>query len=1151
MTITSQDVKLYKSEIMSDVDDGGGRMTGNEVIDGQLNNVFDDTSRLDRVRGRASFRKIFGAVTTNTTEKFLGVHAILTDPPDDGRVNVTILDRDSHSDRRIDAQTAVEHYLAASTETTLTLYSNQPAGARTIVCYQEPSSPIPSVGDVLCLSIEKASDPNNGYQQFVRVSTAAVSSQTFYDGGSSYQKVIVTLGLGSALEVTFPGTDVKRQPALSDKGTHVRNADLSETSRYYGVVPLAAPISAEDTELQVSTILQSVVPASYSESPLLDQQIGSSSNALVAAGAAVTEAFSGTAAGGLLAYRTMRAARPGTISVTLDASSDSNDASFVDQGGGNLQRNGGGINTAAATGSAVYASGQLSFSGLPNVSYTGSVTYTPACQVSDVQNTAGIEITLANRGFNYAQVLTPRPAPGAVVVTYRSLGKWYTLTDNGAGQLVGAPGVGSGTVNYGTGTVNMTCGYQPDVGSHVLFGWGTGVHYAISTDNTSIDIGAINGGAAADAGILPTTAQVEYDIGETTYVVTDNGLGQWTGDGSGTIDYATGIWMLYPSVLPPSGTVFSFSAQKKTLVTEAPLGTVAGGDVSFTLSTTPVLAGSASLVAIYERANGQNVVVEFVEKDGQWRQANGSTNPNYKGLATPGAMRGTVNRTTGACVLPEVLVDAFRNYEYSLGVWVNELEDLSFVTLGTAKYVQDVGTATASTSTATQTSLGVDFSRAIAAAAVPNSMMFTLNGRRYYDVSGLLFYRDAGGAEQQGGTVDYATCKAQITAWVTGNRSVSVQSLLTVYGQWTLGHVLWRTPASPLRSQSFAVTDGTHTATANNVGTLGGASTYITGSIKDDTGVYDVTFDPPITPGVARYNAVALTYLPLDPEILGLDPVRLPLDGRVPVIQPADTLVIHHTDYETLPNPVVAGQTYDLPRGALAYAIVRDQAGTLVPTDRYSTDLDAGSVTFGNPLDLSSYTQPLIVEHRIEDMVLCLDAQLSGDLTITGLITHDFPLGAYVSSAKLIGDLQARTSVPFAQTAWTGSWSDSLQGSAPVAQYNSTSYPIQVSNRGAIAERWRIEFTSSTTFRLIGESTGVHPTIGNVNDDFAPLDLLTGETLLSIPFQGWGGGWVGGNQLRVNTFAAAAPLWLLRCTLQGPESEPDDSVRIQFRGDHQ
>ena len=74
MPIQSADIKLLKSERMTDTTDGGGAMTGTEVVDGQSNNLFPDTSQLDRALGRINFRKVFGVAHTDTTETLLGAH---------------------------------------------------------------------------------------------------------------------------------------------------------------------------------------------------------------------------------------------------------------------------------------------------------------------------------------------------------------------------------------------------------------------------------------------------------------------------------------------------------------------------------------------------------------------------------------------------------------------------------------------------------------------------------------------------------------------------------------------------------------------------------------------------------------------------------------------------------------------------------------------------------------------------------------------------------------------------------------------------------------------------------------------------------------------------------------------------------------------
>ena len=72
MTIQSGDIKLLKSQILSDTSDGGGAITSNEVIDGLSNNLFPDISELDRTYGRIALRKCFPAVDTTTNDSYYG-----------------------------------------------------------------------------------------------------------------------------------------------------------------------------------------------------------------------------------------------------------------------------------------------------------------------------------------------------------------------------------------------------------------------------------------------------------------------------------------------------------------------------------------------------------------------------------------------------------------------------------------------------------------------------------------------------------------------------------------------------------------------------------------------------------------------------------------------------------------------------------------------------------------------------------------------------------------------------------------------------------------------------------------------------------------------------------------------------------------------
>ena len=46
MAIETKDLVLYKSERLTDTDDGGGKYSGQIIVDGQSNNLFNDVSEI-------------------------------------------------------------------------------------------------------------------------------------------------------------------------------------------------------------------------------------------------------------------------------------------------------------------------------------------------------------------------------------------------------------------------------------------------------------------------------------------------------------------------------------------------------------------------------------------------------------------------------------------------------------------------------------------------------------------------------------------------------------------------------------------------------------------------------------------------------------------------------------------------------------------------------------------------------------------------------------------------------------------------------------------------------------------------------------------------------------------------------------------------
>jgi hypothetical protein len=413
----------------------------------------------------------------------------------------------------------------------------------------------------------------------------------------------------------------------------------------------------------------------------------------------------------------------------------------------------------------------------------------------------------------------------------------------------------------------------------------------------------------------------------------------------------------------------------------------------------------------------------------------------------------------------------------------------------------------------------------------------------------------------------------RLTDWVAGIAPVITQAAgtssagITGVSQ-TIDKIFFRTAVAPIRNGSFSITGTTQSGQTFNItaGTNGlinttiSNATYVpsefagvpgtwtlpasvTGSIDYENGIVEVAFGGGgVRADTLRYNATAYTYLPLDADILGLDPVRLPQDGRVPIFRAGEFAVVGHTGEITA--TVSNGQTIDCGRVRLSRVRFVGADGVVIHTG-YTADLEAGTVSIVN---VSGWAQPVTIQHRIEDMALVREAQIGGRLTFTRPLTHVYPVGSYVSSALVAGDLFARVSHVFDQATWNGTWTDSVVGSAALATFNSAANPIVVTNRGALTERWLVRFTNTTSFEVVGEHVGLIA-VGNTSTDCAPVNPNNGAAYFTIPAAGWGAGWSQGNVLRINTIGSEYSFWEVLTVQQGPETVPNHRFTTLLRGD--
>lgn len=1211
------DIKLLRPQRLTDNPDGGGLATSVEIVDGQINNLFDDVNRIDRVNGDVSLRKLFAVADTNDASTFGGLHLTVQAPPLDPNVSAFLFRTPGWADERAVAQNVVERYLDPSVVTRMLPYDRQLAGQRTVLVFQRPELPLPEIGEVYVLANQEGTAT-----EFIRVSDISHSVQTFTDEQGNFDVRVITLTLTQALQAEWPGTqpnrffrvqrtgDVAGQPA----GSVLRASVVSNAARYHGTVPLALDAEVGALTVKVSSVYGQLVPAAVTESAVTNAPAGgvvqreSSGPELITQGP--FDVGPGSPSGVIFRVRPpggIDAARP--VSVLVESFGFSQ--TYTKQADGSFASTGpfAGLVLVRfdASGDGIEVELNTSFGSSNRVNVT--VTAAPAVSIAQSALSENRRVTLGNRGTVYVATLTPVPAPGSLRVTYRALGRRYTLQDDGTGALTADPGVGVGAIDYVTGTVSVTLGALPDVGSSVIFAWGQNSTYEIRTQDIGTQVPEVS--LSLEAGVKPSTISIEWEAGGVTKTATDNGAGVLTGDATGTVQYSSGLVQLRPTVLPDSTTSFEVEYEAATVVTENFTPSKTGATITITA------AGAIrerSVLITYSQTRDQgplqisttqqltdNGAGQLVDADGNIKAGSSvnyttgaiTFNPDYTAL-TP-----TLSYSDFDQGLPARLVDPSTGYFASaaqFGRWPagcsNESRSIGFLD-GSAVVLQ-YKPAAASDGVRTQSfaapPVQVRLNRGTTNAIVPGSVMFVLGGVRYVDRSGRLV-RDPSaitGAGLDAGSLSYSTGVAQITSYAGGVApALDVQSLLTQVAPLPLGVASGLTPGSPVRPGSFILQanryrDGVQiTGVADQNGNISTADMH--GYIDSATGTWSVAFGrwklastltadelaapwysldavnedgyiwrpEEAQPGSVRFSCVVQTTLPLAPEVIGVNPVRLPIDGRVQVIRAGDTLVIHDTQAFTLPNPVTAGQTYALPRTGLASAVIYAANGLGLPADLYSVDRAAGEVTMADPLDLTGYTQPLTVLHTVEDMALCTDAQIDGTVSIAQPLTRAYDAdNALVSSALVVGDVSARVANVFSQNTWTNVWSDTLIGNPPTsgAAYNTVAQPIEVVNANCITQRWRIQFTSSTGFNVVGEQLGVL-TSGTTAADLSVTNPATGQPYFVIRAAGWGTGWATGNLLRFNTIAAGAPVWAGRTVRPGAATVLDDRIRIQARYD--
>ena len=1194
--LTTQDLRFYPTENLTDSDDGGGLMV-RDPLTGADNELFNPVSDQDRTIGRFSARSVHAAVRRPDAAKLGGAHVIISKPAKAANVSHLLYRGVRYGERRKDIIKRIAAYAVYTIESKMTLLSTQSLGSRIVQAYQRTDEALPLVGDVYCLRQTKKGYPTE--EQYIQVIRVSSENRTFTTpDGKDFVRTVVKMETSTALTADFIGADY---PSIThaDPPCLLMETHISDSASYYGVKPLVEAIRANTQTIRLPSIMEKLVPTSQLETPLIDYTAAGQRQLIfdAARGESVLTAYN--AINDSTVLHAGNAITPGSLRLTVEGIT-------ISDRGGTLYRGD------TAVGTVDYARGELRFSETLSSGGVWTLYFRPAAELLQVADTASIPVLINNRSYNYVLTILPVPAPGSLQVSYRAQGRWYDLRDDGSGALRGgSAGHGSGSLNYRTGSVSITCGEMPDVGSEVLFSWGT----QATVHNRADSQPAASMLIATEAGLAPNTVKLSWtDNGAKT--AQDDGQGNITGAWTGTVDYRSGDITLssYPGGEQRLDVKVDYSVgQPQTAEWKAPARD-GSGNVNLTLGQTQIKPRSVELT--------YNALVEDYDTKVQAGEAYTRQVDPYVTVRDDGAgalrdaggvSRGSINYATGVIRLkPDAVVKipkaiyrkqpmgeeivstqgttqtvkplyrmVFAGYEYVDALAAAPIDD-SFVV--SAKF-RGQQTEDARSKKASSGVLRLDLLPTYAERIVPGSVRFAIGQETYFDRRGELYYRlePATGAAARVGSINYETGIATVEQAPAG--AVSLQALAGTVSANPVDTAVWRIPASPIRPASLQITatplsGGQLNVRADNGGKISGGN--VEGTVDYETGVVRVRFGKWVVaagneskywynPDAVRddgkiwqpaqvyadtilYNAVSYTYLPLDTSAIGIDAVRLPADGRVPIFRRGDMIVIGHRLSDDLGSAHSAGQTVRLSRDHIDSLCLRDAKNQAIEAKWYDYDLDAGTLTWATPLDLSAYTMPIAAHHAREEENRVIVADIDGTLQLQFPTGRDYPKeDTYISSALIGGDLEVRHSPPWSQKLFDNVWSDDPRGDAITAKLNLKDYPLVLTDDGATTDRWAIVWRDGTQFDLYSEALGF---VGRYDalQDLAPINAATGKPYFVLKKGAFGinngaSPWAVGNAVRLNTYGTHLGVWILRAVQPSAQKQTEtDGFTMCLRG---
>jgi len=566
MAISQNNIVLFASQRMTDTEDGGGPVTGTVIVGGVSNNLFPDISELDRTLGRFNWRQAFPAVTTADTDSYMGAHVIISQAPADPLVHATLFTMRDWTATRSQAVDRMESYLARGPLFPGILFDQHIAGQKALLVLMEVSEPLVTTGTTIV--VVKNPGLSTEDSQFVRVTGVDSVIRTFSlspCGSKTFN--VVTLYISDPLAFDALGGSpscVYSQPTTCKLYSTV----VADAAVYYGIRPVSGTLAVGDYTITADTIFGVLVPSAQTEIPITDVKPNGDSVVYLPSGAGTISFNSTYTFDPTTGLHVGQSIMPGTLTITAAP------YSLVDKGGVLMSGT-------TPIGLVDYSNGVVTInSGGPSIGGTKAVVYRPAAAPTRNTQTASWSVTTESRSQTVVTYLDPIPTPGSLAVHFMSQGNWYVIRDDGSGAIRGVDSsYGVGIVSFTTGSVSVTLGALPDVGSSVIFTYG--LPYA-DTSRAGVTVALFQDiQLAGTNAIVPGLVTLAWGVDK---VATDDGNGNLQGDATGTVNYADRTIRLIPTLIPAAGTTFSITVgETSTARSYFPVVTQAGGRLTGSL----------------------------------------------------------------------------------------------------------------------------------------------------------------------------------------------------------------------------------------------------------------------------------------------------------------------------------------------------------------------------------------------------------------------------------------------------------------------------------------------------------------------------------------------------------------------------------------